>query len=359
MIYLDHNATSPLLEPVRAAMEPWWGVPANPASAHHFGQRAAAAVERAREQVAALVGGSPAGVVFTSGSTEANQTWLLGARPATLALAAIEHPCVRTAAARLAAQGTALVALPVTAAGEVVLDELPPVDAVALMAANHESGVLQPVERALELAAARGFRVLVDATQAAGRVPLRLGGAAGIALSSHKLGGPAGVGALVLPDGRPFPPLLTGGSQERGRRAGTVNVAGVVGFGEACVLARDELAERAVRWSAQRDRVDAAVRGLGARIAGEGAERLPNTTCAVFPGLDGELLVQVLDLRGIAVSHGAACASGSLEPSPVLVAMGESDPRGALRISLGPRTTDEEVTALIEALRLVIPAVRA
>lgn len=358
MIYLDHNATSPLLERARAAMEPWWGTPANPASVHHHGQRAAVAVERAREQVAALVGGSPAGVVFTSGSTEANHTWLRGARPRRLAIAPIEHPCVRAAAAILAGQGTELVPLPVLATGEVDLGGLPEVDALTLMAANHETGVLQPVARALELAAATGLRVHVDATQAAGKVPLALGDAAGVALSSHKLGGPAGVGALVLPDGRPFPPLLTGGSQERGRRAGTVNVAGVVGFGEACAAAVEELEARAARWSVQRGRLEAAVRSLGARIAGGDAPRIANTTCAVWPGLDGELLVQVLDLRGLAVSHGAACASGSLEPSPVLVAMREPEPRGALRISLGPRTSDADVDALIAALHEVIPSLR-
>lgn len=344
MIYLDHNATSPLLPEVLEAMRPWLGVPANPASAHQFGQRATVAVERAREQVAALVGGKREGVVFTSGATEANHTALRGAAPSSLALSRIEHPCVIAAAELLSGQGTELRWLGVHPSGEVDLDEIPEVELLVLMAANHETGVIQPVQRALD----GSIAVHVDATQAAGRIPLELGRAASVVLSSHKLGGPSGVGALVLPGADPFPALLTGGSQERGRRAGTVNVAGAVGFGVACELARTELDARIRRWTDNRDRLEGAIRSLGGRIIG--SHRVGNTTCCGFAGIDGELLVQVLDLAGIAVSHGAACASGSLEPSPVLVAMGDPDPAGALRISQGPSTTPAEIDAAIAAL---------
>lgn len=350
MIYLDHNATSPLLPEVLEAMRPWFGVPANPSSAHRAGQRAAIAVEEARQHVARLVGGHPAGVVFTSGATEANHTFLRGARPRVIALSSIEHPSVRAASR---ASGATLVEMPVDATGRVrpTADEA---CVVSLMAANHETGVLQDLEAARALAARLGARLHVDATQAAGRVPLDLQGVDGVVLSSHKLGGPGGVGALVLPDGDPFPPLFGGGSQERGRRAGTVNTAGVVGFGEACRLAHEELSARAVRWSRQSERLRHGLRALGARLVGDERYLLPNTTCVVFPGILGESLVQALDLRGICVSSGAACASGSLEPSPVLQAMADPEPHGGLRVSLGPRSSDEDVEALLTALPEVL-----
>lgn len=356
--YLDHNATSPLLPEVLDAMRPWLGVPANPASVHGFGQRAAVAVERAREQVAALVGGNPAGVVFTSGATEANHLGLRGLAPDALALSRLEHPCVIAAAEVLRGQGTAIGWLPVGADGRVDLSQAPTAGAVALMAANHETGVVQPVEALLGPGVALERVVHVDATQAAGRSALDLQRASTVALSSHKLGGPGGVGALVLPDGDPFPAQLTGGSQERGRRAGTVNVAGAVGFGAACALALRELDARRERWAALRGRLEEHAVALGARVVGAGAERIPNTSCLVFPGVPGELLVQVLDLRGVAASHGAACASGSLDPSPVLLAMGEPEPEGAVRFSLGPRTTPAEVDHAVDVLRAVVPELR-
>lgn len=357
MIYLDHNATSPLLPEVREAMEPWWGVAGNPASVHRAGQAAAAAVDRAREQVAALVGGDPAGVVFTSGATEANHTYLRGAvqgRPGPVVVSAIEHPCVHGAAE---ATGRPVQRLPAGRDGVVRLGDLPGGAAlVSLMAANHETGVLQPVAEARRRV--EGL-LHVDATQAAGRVPLDLSGVDGVVLSSHKLGGPGGVGALVLPDGEAFPALLTGGAQERGRRAGTVNTAGVVGFAAACRLARVELDARRERWAALSVRVREAVQGLGGRVVGARDRLLPNTTCAVFPGVAGESLVQALDLRGVCVSSGAACASGSIEPSPVLTAMGDPEPGGALRVSLGPRTTADEVDELVALLPEVLEAIRA
>jgi len=363
MIYLDHNATSPLLPEVLEAMRPWLGVPANPASVHRAGQAAATAVERAREEVAALVGGNPAGVVFTSGATEANHTFLRGLvrrRPGRVVVGPIEHPSVLAAAEAVASGGCPVQRLEVGGDGVArVPDLLPDTVLLSLMAANHETGVLQPLDRARAAARAVGAALHVDATQAAGRVPLHLGDADGVVLSAHKLGGPGGIGALVLPDGTPFPPLLTGGSQERGRRAGTVHTAGAVGFGEACRLARTEVAARRERWEVLSERIRARLRTRGARLVGDPDRLLPNTTCVVFPGLLGESLVQGLDLRGVCVSAGAACASGSLEPSPVLLAMGDPEPEGGLRISLGPRTTAEEVDVFLQVMDEVLENARA
>ncbi len=360
MIYLDHNATSPLLGEVRAAMEPWWGVPANPASAHRSGQRARSAVEAAREAVAALVGGSPAGVVFTGGATEANHAWYAGVVAQGVrhvAVAPIEHPCVLAAAGRVVQAGGHVCPLPVSPDGRILLDVPAGIEALSVMAANHETGVLQPVEEAIGLAERRGMRLHVDASQAAGRVPLALGRAEAVVLSSHKLGGPGGVGALVLRDGEPFPPLLAGGGQERGRRAGTVFTAGVVGFGTACSLALERLTERQRRQRRLTGVLRVGLRGLGARIVG--AEALPNTTACVFPGVRGELLVQALDLEGICVSSGAACSSGSLEPSAVLTAMGDPEPEGVVRISIGPETKQAELDVLLETLPRCLSGIRA
>ena len=347
MAYLDHNATSPLLPEVRAVMEPWLGVPANPSSAHAFGQRAASAIERAREQVAALVGGNPAGVVFTSGATEANHTFLRGLQDVRrVAVSRIEHPCVLDAVARLSAE---VVNIPVGGDGQ--MRDVPEADLIVMMAANHETGVVQPLQATR--VAFPDARIHVDATQAAGRIPLDLGGVDGVALSAHKLGGPGGVGALVLPSGEAYPPLMGGGGQERGRRGGTVNTAGVVGFGEACQIALFAMSERRERWRVQSRQLRRAVQELGGEVVG--TPLLDNTTCVVFPGIPGESLVQAMDLRGVAISAGAACSSGSLRPSPVLEAMGHPHPDCVVRLSLGPQTTGSEVEAGIAALRDALP----
>ncbi|MBW1880812.1 MAG: cysteine desulfurase [Deltaproteobacteria bacterium] len=342
MIYLDHNATSPLLPEVLEAMGPWLGTPANPASAHRAGQAAAAEVERAREHIATLVGGNPAGVVITSGATEANHTFLRGVvqqHPGRVVLSAIEHPSVLAAAE---VGGGPVQVLDVQRSGVVRVPDLP---------------LIQPLDQGRAATRAVGAALHVDATQAAGRIPLHLDDADGVVLSAHKLGGPGGVGALVLPDGAPFPPLLTGGSQERGRRAGTVHTAGAVGFGEACRLAHLELTSRRERWGTLSARIRARLRAIGARLVGDPDLLLPNTTCVVFPTLLGESLVQALDLRGVCVSSGAACASGSLEPSPVLLAMGDPEPQGAL--SLGPQTTPAEVDAFLQVMDEVLETIRS
>lgn len=359
MIYLDYNATAPMRPEVLDAMTRWFGVPANPASIHRAGQRARMAVERARVDVAALCGGDPTGVVFTSGATEANHLFLRGIVRQTglrkLALSPIEHPCVFAAARASEAE---VFLLPVGTDGVVdVTGPLPDgLAAISLMAANHETGVLQPIHVAHHRAKALGVALHVDATQAAGRVPLQLAGVDGVVFSSHKLGGPGGVGALVLRDGEPFPALVAGGSQERNRRAGTVNVAGVVGFGAACRLALAALVSEQERLQQLSERIRSFVVRAGGTLVG--THTLPTTTTAIFSGLRGEILVQALDLRGICVSSGAACASGSVEASPVLTAMRCAEPGGGVRFSIGWATTSADIDALEAALPDVLAAVR-
>ncbi len=352
MIYLDHASTSPMLPEVRAAMEPWFAVPANPGSAHRLGQRAAAAVEEARESVARLLGRPSEGIVFGSGATEANHHGLRvaaarGAR--TAAVAEVEHPCVSAAVEQV---GLVRLPLPVDADGVIQVHETT-ADVVCCMAVNHETGVRQDVA-----AARRAARWLhCDAAQALGKGPVPgLSEADAVVLSAHKLGGPIGVGALSLSDPSIGVPLFGGGGQERGLRSGTANVPGVVGFGVACALAHDQAAERVARWTELVEHLRAGLRRLGAREMGAGAPRVPTHTCVVFDGIEGETLVQALDLQGIAVSSGSACASGSREPSPVLRAMGEPHVRGALRLSLGVETTMDDVTELLARLPPILTA---
>ncbi len=363
MIYLDHNATSPVLPEVREAMLRWLGVPANPSSAHQAGQAAAMAVDVAREQVAALVGGKPAGVVFTSGATEANHLFLRGAmqrQPGRLVVGPMEHPCVKGAAKALHGQGQPVTVLQADPQGRTVLPEALPEGAtvVSLMAANHETGVVQPFAELAAMARTAGAAMHVDATQFLGRLPwpegLRVDG---VAMSGHKLGGPPGIGALMLPDGEPFPPLYEG-SQERGRRGGTVPTALAVGLGVACELALSQLQVRRQRWVRLREEIEAGIHRLGGRVIGAEVARVPQTTCAVFEGVRGESLVQALDLRGVCVSAGSACTSGSMKASEVLQAMGDPQPDGVLRVSLGPDSTRDDVQALLAALPDVLSAIR-
>ncbi|MFZ5480327.1 MAG: cysteine desulfurase family protein [Myxococcota bacterium] len=333
MIYLDHNATTPLHPAARDAMLPWLGPPANPTSAHAFGRAAAEAVDRARAQVAELCGWHREGVYFTAGATEANATVLSRGR---WLVSAVEHPSVRVWGAG---------ELPVDADGVVRLGEVD-ADAVSVMLANNETGVIQPVA---EIARGRAFLLHVDATQAPGKIPVRLD-ADFVTLSAHKMGGPTGIGALLVRKGVAFEPLLRGGSQERGRRAGTHAVAAIVGFGAAASVA-------GTTSPTLRDRLEAGLVALGGRVAGAGAPRLPNTSCVGFEGVLAADLAIALDLAGVAVSAGAACASGSAERSHVLRAMGF--PGTAVRFSLGPSTTEAEVDAALVAVRDALGRMRS
>jgi cysteine desulfurase len=357
MVYLDHAATSPLLPEARAAMEPWWGVPANPSSVHAAGRRAAAAVDRARDEIGAVVGRDPAGIVFCSGATEANHAAIRGVaarlgRPGRAFASPIEHPSV---AAALRDAGFAVELLPVDAGGVVQVPDRLEADLVCVMAVNNEIGVAQPLARLAHAARAGGAWLHVDATQGLGKLDLEGVEADSLAFTAHKLGGPVGTGALSLRDGAPFPAFVTGGSQERGRRGGTVNVAGIVGFAAACAATRGS--ERRERWGALARELRGGLEALGARIVGR--DPVPAITSAVFPGLRGDTLVQAVDLRGVAISSGAACASGSVKPSAVLLAIGEAHPASAIRASFGPGTTAEDVAALLSALEDALPAVRA
>lgn len=347
-LYCDHNATAPLAPASRAAMQAAWDQVGNAHSPHGFGRAAAALVRQARRELADWLGCTVPQLCLTSGATEANATVLQGLRSAERPLvlaSAVEHPSVREWADLL---------LPVDCGGLLDLDVLDDiltkhaarVAVVSVMAANNETGVLSPVEAVLERCRAVGVPLHVDATQLPGRVPLdQLPPVDHLTVSAHKLGGPMGVGALVM-RGPPPAPLLRGGPQERGQRAGTTNVPGVVGFAAAV---------RSLRAcsTTTRDAVEAAARELGAAVVGEGSPRLPNTSCLLFD-VPGELLVMGLDLEGIAASTGSACASGASEPSHVLSAMGlEGQP---LRLSFGP---DTPAAPVVDALRRVVPRVRA
>jgi cysteine desulfurase len=373
VIYLDHNASTPVRPEVADAMlAALRDLGANPSSAHREGQRARAAIERAREQLAGLVNARPDEVVFVSGGTEGDHLALIGAAWARrnsgrhVAFASIEHHAVHGAADVLEELGWTHTSLACDAEGRTLpqaIDALPAdTTVVSLMLANNETGVLQPLAELSARAHARGIAVHCDAVQAAGKVPVDVAalGAEFLVVSGHKFGGPKGAGALIVRRGAALEPLQRGTAHEHGRRGGTENVPGIVGLGVAAELAAAGLASEGARLSALRERFE---RGLLAAIPdavvhGARAPRLPNTINVSFPGARSDHLLLALDARGVAVSAGAACASGAVEPSPVLAAMGV--PRelavSALRISLGRTSTEAEMDA---ALPLVVDAVRA
>ena len=370
-VYLDHNATTPLDPRVLDAMLPFlrddYG---NPSSLHWFGQRARGAVEEARARVAELVAADPAEIVFTSGGSESDNAALRGvaakARPprAGIVCTAIEHHAVLNTARALRDEGRPVAIVRVGEGGAVDPEDLAAsvgetTALVSVMLANNETGVLQPVAEAARLARARGALVHCDAVQGAGKVvvDVRALDVDLLTLSAHKVYGPKGVGCLYVRRGTPLAALVRGGGQERNRRAGTENVAGVVGFGAAAALARESLRADAVRVAAFRDRLEARLLAIpGAHRNGEGP-RVPNTTNVSFGGVDAEALLIALDLEGIAVSTGAACAAGGVEPSHVLRAMGFPPERvqSSLRLSLGRTTTEADVDHAAD----VIPAVVA
>jgi cysteine desulfurase len=351
-VYLDHNATSPARPEAMAAMAAALEFAANPSSVHAAGRRARASVEDARLDVAALVGADASDVIFTSGGTEANALALTSAASWTsrLIIGATEHDAV---AANAAATGLAVDIWPVDAKGVADLDWLERRLAglsgserplVALMLANNETGVIQPVAQAAALVRAAGGWLHVDAVQAAGKIAIDMAGlgAESLALSAHKLGGPQGVGALVHAQGAQLRPMWRGGGQERGLRAGTENVAGIAGFAAAARAAMRDLDSFAAQ-AAWRDRAAAKLVAAGSVVMGEGATRLPNTLCVAAAGFSAQLQVMGLDLEGVMVSAGAACSSGRVKPSGVLTAMGLGDLADcAIRASGGWTTTHED-----------------
>lgn len=373
--YLDHNATTPLRPEARAAMLAALDSPGNASSVHAEGRAARARIESARAQVAALVGARPASVVFTSGGTEAAALALTpeiggaGAPFARLIVSAGEHPCVLdghrfapdavTRAPLLPDGRIDLAALARLVDGQRVM--------LALQAANNETGVIQPVAEAAELVHASGGLLVCDAVQIAGKLPFDLG-ALGVdmaILSGHKLGGPLGTGVLAF--GRAalhiVRPVLRGGGQERGARAGTENVPAIAGFGAAAEAARTAMAAEADRLAGLRDAIEASVRAIAPEAAffGTGAPRLPHVSAFAIPGVTAELLLMALDVEGVAVSSGSACSSGKVKASHVLAAMGVQPDlaRGALRVSLGWTSGEGDVGAFSEALGRILAKIRA
>jgi cysteine desulfurase len=353
--YLDHNATTPIRPEAAEAVARALAVGGNPSAVHASGRAARHLIEEAREQVALLVGADPAGVIFTSGGTEANALALTGLRMPRILASAIEHPSVLRAASveQVPVDWRGAVDL---AALEKMLSQSDEPALVSLMLANNETGVIQPVAQAAHIVHEEGAFVHCDAVQAAGRVEIDMDALEvdAISLSAHKLGGPMGVGALVLADPLDeIAPLLHGGTQEARRRAGTENVPGIAGFGAAVAAVRAEMVELGVRLAQLRDSLEQRVRAAvpSANIFGHRARmRLPNTSCFAVPGVEARTLVIALDLEGIAVSAGAACSSGKIEPSHVLAAMGAGPlAASAIRVSLGWTTTQADIDAFVAA----------
>jgi len=352
-VYLDHNASAPLKPGVKAAVAAALDLIGNPSSVHGHGRAVRRAVEEARARVAALAGTAPTRVVFTAGGTEANNLALRGFPGRRLFVSAVEHDSVLGAApdaARIPVDSQGVADLP---ALERLLEGGGPA-LVSLMLVNNETGVIQPVAEAARLAHARGALLHCDAVQAAGRRPLDLAelGADLLTLSAHKIGGPAGIGALLLAEGVEPEPLLLGGGQERRRRAGTENLLGIAGFGAAAALALADMAA-AHGLAALRDDLEARALAAvpAARAMGAGAPRVGNVTCLALPGVPGETQVMALDLAGIAVSAGSACSSGKVKASHVLRAMGAdgSLAGSAVRVSLGWDSTAEDVERFLAA----------
>lgn len=367
MIYLDHNATTPIAPEVREAMQPFlaeeWG---NPSSSYRFGAKLKGVIEAARGQVAELIGASPREIVFTSGATEANNTALhaaLRADPARrhIITSAVEHSSVLSCCRAWEREGMRVTYLPVDREGLLKLADLENAIAddtalVSFMWANNETGVLFPVERIAELCRTRGVLFHCDAVQAVGKLPvdLRRLPADYLTLSGHKFHGPKGVGALFVRRGAPFTPLIHGGHQERGRRGGTENVALIVGLGVAAELARKGAAEYAAKVRPLRDALEQGVLSSIAdtELNGHQEQRLPNTTNITFRGIESEALLLLLDQAGICASSGSACLADSDEPSHVVRAMKPESAasRQMVRFSLGLENTREEIAAVLAAL---------
>jgi cysteine desulfurase len=407
-VYLDNNATTPVLPEVVDAMRPYFSERfGNASSIHSHGQQTRAAVERARESVAALIGARPSEIVFTSGGTEADNLAIFGplqaektrtqktrthnTQPDHIITSTIEHHAVLNAARHLESSGCELTCVPVDARGLVDPSDVrralrPNTKLISIMLANNETGVLQPVREIAAIAAEAGVYFHTDAVQAAGKIPLRVAdiGCDLLTISSHKLHGPQGVGSLYVKKNTPLEAMIHGGRHERSRRAGTENVPGIVGLGRAAELAQASLerhdADRDIfreiykddnrpanartngdhaalepavhdrpaeeNIAALRDRLESKLLQLeSATVNGANAPRVPNTTNICFDGIDGEALVIALDLKGLAVSTGAACSSGAIEPSHVLIAMGLSADRArsSIRFSLGKLNTAEDI----------------
>jgi len=381
-VYLDNSATTAMAAEVIEAMLPYFADEmGNAQSVHSFGQRAKAAVEKARREVAALINAAPAEIVFLSGGTEADNLALRGIAEAHgdhgrhIITTKIEHPAVLASCEALEGAGYRVTYLSVSRNGIVSIDDMCQAISddtilISVMLANNETGTIQPIEEIAAViteARARGLDHLhfhTDAVQAVGKVPVdvkRLGVDL-LSLSGHKIHGPKGIGALYVRKGTRLAKLLYGGHHERDRRAGTENVPGIVGLGRAAELARTQLDERISRMRELRDYIEQEViaRFRGVRVNGDRQQRVPNVSNMSFDGVDGESLLIALDLKGIAVSTGSACASGSLEPSHVLQALGltREEVRGSLRFSLGAFNTRDEIDYAVSVLAETVTRLR-
>jgi len=377
-IYLDHNATTPVAPEVAdrmaAALREEFG---NPSSVHHFGQRAKAAIDEARSAVAALIGGDAGEVVFTSGGTESDNFAIRGVAEALeptgrrhLVTTTIEHEAVINTFKALARRGWTTTLTNVDQSGIVSPDAAaahltPQTALVTVMHANNEIGTVQPVADVARLAKARGVLVHTDAVQSVGKIPVDVKalGVDLLSLSAHKIYGPKGVGAIWIRRGLRLSPLLTGGKHERSRRAGTENVAGIIGMGVAAQLAMAKMADESARLLILRDRLETGVLTAvsGTAINGDRATRVPNTSNISFDRVEAESLLIALDLEGIAVSTGSACSSGTLEPSHVLKAMGFPAHRAqnSIRFSLGAATTEADIDRVIAVLPGLVDKLRS
>jgi cysteine desulfurase len=377
-IYLDHNATTPLLpaviERMTVVLRDEFG---NPSSVHHYGQQAKAAIDEARTDVANLIGAEPSEVLFTSGGTEADNIAIRGAAEALettgrrhLVASAIEHEAVLNTLKALAKRGWRTTLLPVDQSGIVSAAALREALAddtavVSVMHANNEIGTIQPVAELARAAHERGALFHTDAVQSAGKiaVDVKTLGVDMLSMSAHKFYGPKGVGALWIRRGLRVMPILTGGRQERSRRAGTENVSGIVGMGVAARIASGKMAEEGRRLSALRDRLEAGILGAvpGTVVNGSIGARVPNTTNISFDRVEAESLLIALDLQGVAVSTGSACSSGTLEPSHVLKAMGFNAHRtqNSIRFSLGAANTEAEIDRVIGVLPGIVEKLRS
>ena len=374
-VYLDNNATTPVLPEVFEAMRPWFGEHfGNASSIHHHGQETRAAVENARESVAKLFGCGASEIVFTSGGTEADNLALAGLVKAGdhVITSSVEHHAVLHAAKHLEeAAGSHVTVLPVDNLG--LLDPAdvqralrPSTKLISIMMANNETGAVQPLEEIGRIAAEAGVCFHTDAVQAAGKVPIDVKriGCNALSISGHKMHAPQGVGALYIRKGTKLTPLFFGGRHERSRRAGTENVPGIVALGQAAELMREGLLQGDDnKIAVMRDRLEKGILAEveEAGVNGGNAPRVPNTTNIHFDHIEGESLVIALDLKGLAVSTGAACSSGAIEPSHVLLAMGlkPERARASIRFSLGKQTTEEEIDFALSLVPETVARLRA
>jgi cysteine desulfurase len=371
-VYFDHNSTTALKPQVLEAMMPYMtNQHGNPASQHSYGRNAHEAIEQARRQVAQAVGAQANQIIFTGSGTEANNFAITGIASnldqAQLLTSSIEHPCVSNPAKAMQYRGWQANRIKVNDNCELDMQDLQtqlavPTNLVSVMLANNETGAIQDIEQVVELAAAKKVLVHTDAVQALGKIKVDFTalGVHAMTVSSHKIGGPLGAGALVLNKRVDIQPLLYGGGQEKGLRSGTENIAAIVGFGAACELATQSLSDFGAHTEMLRNQLEAGLASLNAVIFGQQAKRLPNTSFFAFNNIDGETLVTALDKLGFAVASGSACSSASSEPSHVLLAMGvDADTaRGAIRVSFNVDNTAVQVSEFLIALKRALQELR-